>query len=116
MQPIVENALIHGILTNKDENGEILGGCITIKIIRQEDYIVITIQDNGAGMPVEMVNKIEHYEHNSKAQNRGSNIGLRNIRERIKYIYGEAQSFKIQSKEGEGTCVTLRLPVIEEAK
>jgi len=113
LQPLVENALIHGILANKDENGEILGGCITIKIIRENDRLVITVQDNGAGMSVEVINKIENY---SKTQHRGTNIGIRNIRERIKYIYGDGQSFKIRSKVGEGTCVTLKLPIIEESK
>lgn len=111
LQPLVENALFHGILTNKDENGEVLGGCITIKIIRQDNYLVVTIKDNGAGMSEEMVDIIEHQP---KAQIRGAHIGIRNIRERIKYIYGEPQNIYIQSVEGEGTCVTLRLPIVEE--
>lgn len=110
LQPLVENALFHGILTNKDENGEVLGGCITIRITRQENHLVIMIQDNGAGMSEEMVDMIEHQP---KAQIRGAHIGIRNIRERIKYIYGEPQNIYIQSAEGKGTCVTLRLPIVE---
>ncbi len=111
LQPLVENALFHGILANKDENGEVLGGCITIKIIRQENCLIVTIQDNGAGMSEEMVDIIEHQ---SMTQIRGAHIGIRNIRERIKYIYEEHQNINIQSVEGEGTCVTLRLPIVKE--
>ncbi|MGN6714372.1 sensor histidine kinase [Anaerocolumna jejuensis] len=111
LQPLVENALFHGILANKDENGEVLGGCITIKIVREDDLLVVTVRDNGAGMSEEMVDILEHQP---RAQIRGAHIGLRNIRERIKYIYGEPLNIHIESMEGEGTCVTLRLPIVEE--
>ncbi len=113
LQPLVENALFHGILANKDENGEVLGGCITIKIVREDDLLVVTVRDNGAGMSEEMVDILEHQP---RAQIRGAHIGLRNIRERIKYIYGESLNIHIESMEGEGTCVALRLPIVEEAR
>lgn len=113
LQPLVENALFHGILANKDENGEVLGGCITIKIVKEDDLLMVTVRDNGAGMSEEMVDILEHQP---RARIRGAHIGLRNIRERIKYIYGEPQNIHIESVEGEGTCVTLRLPIVEEAK
>lgn len=111
LQPLVENALIHGILTYKDENGEILGGCITMKVVQEEAHLAITIEDNGSGMPQEI---IENIENQSKTPNRGKHIGIRNIIERIKYIYGESYEFKIKSVIGEGTRVVLRLPIIEE--
>lgn len=111
LQPLVENALFHGILANKDENGEVLGGCITIKIDREDPFITITIQDNGAGMSEE---KVDSITHQPKAMIRGAHIGIRNIRERMKYIYGEQQNISIQSAEGEGTCVTLKLPIVLE--
>ena len=107
----MENALIHGILTYKDENGEILGGCITMKVVQEEAHLAITIEDNGSGMPQEI---IENIENQSKTPNRGKHIGIRNIIERIKYIYGESYEFKIKSVIGEGTRVVLRLPIIEE--
>lgn len=109
LQPLVENALFHGILNNKDENGEVLGGCITIMIDKEEDCLTVIVQDNGAGIPEEMMDALEHQ---SKAPIRGAHIGIRNIRERMKYIYGETQMFQIQSIFGEGTCVTLKLPIV----
>lgn len=109
LQPLVENALFHGILCNKDENGEVLGGCITIMIHKEEDSITVMVQDNGAGMSEEMMDALDHQ---SKAPIRGAHIGIRNIRERMKYIYGETQMFQIQSTFGEGTCVTLKLPIV----
>jgi sensor histidine kinase YesM len=111
LQPLVENALLHGILTNKDENGEVLGGCITIKIIREEGFLIVTVQDNGSGMSEKMVDSITNQP---KTMIRGAHIGIRNIRERMKYIYKDQQKLTISSVEGEGTCVTLWLPIIPE--
>ena len=111
LQPIVENALLHGILANKDENGEFLGGCITIKIKKQDDNLVIIIQDNGAGMSEETLNAIKDQ---SAVPIRGKHIGIRNVRERINYIYGEGKKTDIQSKKEEGTTVTLYLPILRK--
>lgn len=83
------------------------------KIVREADLLVVTVRDNGAGMSEEMVDILEHQP---RAQIRGAHIGLRNIRERIKYIYGESLNIHIESMEGEGTCVTLRLPIVEEVR
>ena len=111
LQPLVENALLHGILTNKDENGEVLGGCIIIKIVREEGFLIVTIQDNGSGMSEKMVDSITNQP---QTMIRGAHIGIRNIRERMKYIYKNQQKIIISSAEGEGTCVMLWLPVIPE--
>jgi len=112
IQPLVENALIHGILENKDENGEILGGCIEIMVIRDGKYIVVTVKDNGAGMSEEQLSKIINQP---RGIIRGEHIGIRNIRERIQYIYGESFNLAFWSRLGEGTEVTVRLPVIQDA-
>lgn len=111
LQPLIENAVLHGILANKDENGEVLGGCITIKIEKQDNHLFIMIHDNGAGMSEETLNTIKYQ---SKATIRGKHIGIRNIRERLNYIYGESKNINIQSVEGEGTSVTLHLPIVEK--
>ena len=109
IQPLVENALFHGILENKDENGEILGGCITITAHQEEGEIVLSIEDNGAGMSRERLDEILNQ---SKGRIRGAHIGIRNIRERIKYIYGESYNLEISSKERQGTKVVVRLPAV----
>lgn len=107
IQPLVENALFHGILCNRDEDGEILGGCIQIQVKKDGDYIWISIKDNGIGMSEKM---IEELEKQPISKIRGKHIGIRNIKGRIHYIYGNNCSFAIRSKEGEGTEVLVKLP------
>ncbi len=112
LQPLVENALFHGILCNKDEEGEIIGGCIKISAVRAGNYIYISVKDNGTGMSEEM---LEELEEQTVSKIRGEHIGIRNIKGRIRYIYGDDCSFLIQSKEGKGTEVIIKLPVIRES-
>ncbi len=108
IQPLIENALSHGLLQNKDENGEPLGGCICINIFKDQQFIHINITDNGVGMTEEEVAEIsrpmKHWE-------RGGHIGIRNIRERMKYIYYENAKMEIHSKKDFGTTVSLILPL-----
>lgn len=110
LQPLVENALFHGILCNKDEEGEIIGGCIDIRITRREKSLEICVKDNGSGMSEEQRQELEEP---SGRYIRGEHIGIRNIKERILYLYGETCRFSIASKQGEGTTVILEVPVIE---
>lgn len=114
LQPLVENALSHGILENKDENGELLGGCIVIKIQKKGEVMYVEVSDNGAGMSPRRLQEILAEGTNWE---RGSNIGIRNIRERIRYIYQTEEYLTIESQEGIGTKVALQLPVnVEEGK
>ena len=110
IQPLVENALGHGILENKDENGEPLGGRISIDADLEGKEVVIRVADNGNGMTEET---LEAVLHSPDAPERGTKIGLRNIRERLTYIYGDKATFEITSQPGIGTTVTMRLPVPE---
>lgn len=111
LQPLVENALLHGILCNKDEEGLIIGGCITIEAALEGGNIVLSVKDNGVGISEEILNELTS-DIGTKV--RGEHIGIRNIKSRIKYIYGENCAFAIYSKENEGTNVTVRLPVMEK--
>lgn len=108
IQPLIENALAHGLLQNKDENGEPLGGCIRIRIFKDLKYIYINITDNGVGMTQEEVEEISRPE---KHWDRGEHIGIRNIRERMKYIYHENAIMEIISRKGCGTTVLLKFPL-----
>ncbi len=111
LQPIVENALFHGILCNRDEEGEIMGGCIEISAYFQDDFIHVNVKDNGIGMTEEI---LEGLENQSTSKIRGEHIGIRNIKGRIKHIYGENCTFEIHSKKEEGTEVHIKLPVVYE--
>jgi sensor histidine kinase YesM len=107
IQPIVENALYHGILENKDEEGEPLGGLISISIIRTRRKICIEVKDNGRGMTKEEYNAVLDPEMTEK----GKKIGLKNIWSRLRYLYGDDYDFVMITEEGVGTRVFLTVPV-----
>lgn len=114
LQPLVENALVHGILENKDENGEVLDGCIGITVNRDRDFLYVEVSDNGAGMSEERLLKIME---EGTLWERGMNIGIRNIRERIRYVYHMEEQLQICSKAGIGTKAFIRLPInVEEGR
>ena len=93
LQPIVENALKHGL------SGSTKGGMIIIKTLRNDDYIEISISDNGVG-----------FNPRIKAK-QTTGIGLKNIEERIHNLYPGEASFRITSAPNEGTKVNFVLPV-----
>lgn len=114
LQPLVENALAHGILGNKDENGEVLGGCICIVVSFKGEILYVEVSDNGAGMSEERLSEV--MEETTRWE-RGTNIGIRNIRERIRYVYHTDEHLQIRSKKGIGTMVSMCLPInVEEGK
>lgn len=106
IQPLVENSLIHGIIQNKDENGEHLGGLIEIGIKKLDNRIIIFVSDNGTGIDKEKLVEIE-----AAKKPRGRNIGIRNIRERLSYIYQKDFSLEIYSELEMGTKITINLPL-----
>lgn len=101
LQPIVENAIEHGIDVKTD--GE--RGKIKIEAFREEEKIYIRITDNGVGMDDEKAQSI--LSQNSKG------YGIRNVNQRIQLYYGQEYSLNIKSKINEGTCITVCIPVIE---
>lgn len=103
LQPIVENGIIHG-LENRDENG-----LITISIQGQGSDLIIEIRDNGDGMDELTLEKLIYNVENHDASDRQS-IGLYNISQRIRLLYGEGYYMHIESRPGDGTSVTLKIP------
>ena len=103
LQPIVENAIIHG-LENMDEDGH-----INIALHTTEDFLLIKISDNGCGMTEEELSNLKRRikEHDPKDTR---SIGLYNIDQRIHLFYGTEYGMEIESCPGKGTFVTLRLP------
>ncbi|MBP3961853.1 sensor histidine kinase [Paenibacillus lignilyticus] len=104
LQPILENAIIHGILCKDSEAGEIR---ITGGLERGD--IVIKVSDDGVGMQTEMVGML--LTDNSDNRTRDSGYGLRNIHERIRLFYGIDFGLAFHSEPGRGTQVTIRIPV-----
>lgn len=104
LQPIVENAFIHG-LKDMEEMGE-----ITIEIQEKEkEFLLINISDNGIGMAEEELEELNYNIYNRK--NEAANIGFYNINQRIKLCYGASYGMEIHSKKNEGTLVSLKLPL-----
>lgn len=106
LQPLVENAVKHGIELSKE------GGMIDISITTYEEILVIVVNDDGVGISPEKI--IEIGESLNKKENIQkkirSSIGLKNVYERLIYYYGENAKLDIESADGEYTEVTVIIP------
>ena len=103
IQPLVENALYHGI---KNKRGQ---GTITVSGKRNENGFVLYVRDNGIGMTQERLNEVR--AGIQKLSYTGKEIyGLYNVNERIRLNFGETYGISIESTYGEGTCVSISLP------
>ena len=103
LQPLVENALYHGI---KNKRGK---GMIRIEGELEGEDCILRITDNGKGMTPERLEQVREGIRDRKA--RETDIyGLYNVNERIRLKFGENYGITITSTYGEGTCVTVRLP------
>jgi two-component system LytT family sensor kinase len=93
LQPLVENAIRHGLSPK-------LGECRLIISGRREDaHVLLSVEDNGVGTS------------NAAAAANGSGIGLRNVRERLRTLYGERARFQFESQARLGSRVALYLPL-----
>lgn len=100
IQPLVENAIVHGI-RYKDKEDYV--GKIHISIRREVDNILITVEDNGCGMDKETLDNI------LTAETKG--YGIRNVDQRIKLYFGPEYGISYDSCPGAGTTATITLPV-----
>jgi two-component system sensor histidine kinase LytS len=97
LQPLVENAIIHGLLPRKT------GGEINISVTEEKNKVVFVVEDNGVGIPKEKF-------PNVLKEDKGDSLGLRIVNSRLKYLYQSNYSLDIQSVPGKGTRVTLIIP------
>ena len=104
LQPVVENALYHGI---KNKRGK---GTIRLCGEHTGNQMVFQISDNGAGMPPTQLEKLRRDLDQEDSQERAG-FGLANVNERIKMIYGEQYGVDVVSAMGEGTTVIISLSV-----
>jgi two-component system LytT family sensor kinase len=93
LQPIVENALKHGLAA------KLGGGELTIRTESQDGRLIIAIEDNGVGIPKERM-----------AQVFEDGIGISNVHERLRVLYGADFRMDISSREGEGTRTRIEIP------
>jgi two-component system LytT family sensor kinase len=93
LQPLVENSIKHGLGRKVGE------GRITIRAAREGRMTIIEVIDNGVGIPEERLDSTKQ-----------KGIGLRNVNERLRVIYGADYQLKLQSTRGEGTCARIEIP------
>jgi len=105
LQPIVENALYHGVSDD---------GYIYVGVELQGDALQITIQDNGAGMPKEAIDRLLS-EDTKESDKVGMGIGMKYVKRILQANYGDAAKLQIRSEPGKGTIVSLRLPAAAAA-
>lgn len=104
LQPLVENAIYHGI-KNKAEVG-----AVRITGRKSGDKILLQVIDNGAGMTPEEIETIFTRKESSSI---GSGVGVRNVHERIKLYFGDEYGLSFESEIDRGTVASLWLPVME---
>ncbi len=103
IQPIVENAFVHGI------EGEKANGKIDIKVFYRSGQVIIEVSDNGQGIPADklraLLAKLEKNDTSS-----GKSIGLTNVNKRIKMYHGEQYGLTVETTFGHGTAIRITLP------
>lgn len=104
LQPIVENAIKHGF-KDKEKN------CfIYISIKKEPTHILITIQDNGVGIPPERIHQLLAQPIPSKI---GSGVALYNVNRRLSFVFGEKNTLQINSTLQKGTSIQFSIPIGE---
>jgi two-component system, LytTR family, sensor kinase len=93
LQPLIENSIKHGL------SRKVGGGRITIKVLRRDGHAVIEVHDDGLGMTEDRLENAF-----------GGGIGLSNVNERLRTIYGAHYQLKLTSMPGKGTCAQVEIP------
>ena len=104
LQPLVENAITHG-LRPKGQNG-----LLSISILEEDKDIVIYIEDNGVGMDESTLNEVLSGLNNIDLHK----YGLYNVNQRIRLTYGEEYGLSITSKKSVGTTIKVTFPKVKE--
>lgn len=107
LQPIVENAIFHGIEAKNEM------GIIVISSEIQNERLIISISDDGAGMNEDTLERVIDTCTN-KEYTRNESIGIANVSGRIKVDFGNEYGLHIESEAGIGTTVTIELPIIDK--
>lgn len=110
IQPLVENAILHGILPSEER------GIVRVCITREEEMLCIMVTDDGEGISEERLQLFERGEAIVYGNSERKHIGISNVRDRIRYLYGEPYGMWIERLPERGTRVTLRLPLKMESK
>jgi two-component system, LytTR family, sensor kinase len=99
LQPIIENAIKHGLAPRLE------GGEIRLRTHRRDGRLLIDIEDNGIGISPDRLREVY-----------GRGIGISNVHERLRLLYGEQFKMDIRSQEGEGTQIHIEIPEVSAAE
>lgn len=104
LQPLVENAIFHGIEPKKGT------GKIRIYSIKKDGDIYLIVEDDGIGISEEKIQAL--FNEKNKFRKRGiNNIGIKNVHERLQLLYGKTYGVSLSGREGEGTIATVKIPI-----
>lgn len=106
LQPLVENALYHGIKNKRS------GGTISVRVTQPNaDEVMLEVKDNGIGIPVEKLAKIQALlAGDGSEMPLDSGFGIENVHKRVKLYYGQSYGLSIRSEMNVGTCATIVIP------
>jgi LytS/YehU family sensor histidine kinase len=107
IQVLIENAVKHGLSPKKE------GGIIEVRVLREGETLCISVRDNGVGITEECLARLLETQPESRITG-GMGIGLNNVHSRIQRLFGHEFGITIESRKGQGTCVSIRLPWREE--
>ena len=113
LQPLVENAITHGLESLRD------GGLVRITVGATDKKLIIWVEDNGVGMPHEQLKILNERLCAGEAdlaarRTRGNGIAVQNVNARIRMIFGQEYGLHYRSELGEGTQVVATLPLVDE--
>ena len=101
LQPLVENSIKHGL------GPKVEGGSIHLRSRVNDSRLIIEVEDDGVGMAAAQLEESSSWS--------GMGIGMANISERLRVLYGDTARMSIDSHEGKGTLIRIRLPLVEAA-
>lgn len=104
LQPILENSINYGV-DPMDDCGEIF-----IRVKKENDMLILSVEDNGIGMSQEEVSLL--LTDSNRKRKHGSGVGLININNRVQILFGKEYGLLIESEPDEGTRVSIRIPAI----
>lgn len=105
LQPLVENAIIHGLESREEGHLSLIG-------YKQGDFVTLEVIDNGTGIHPERLAQIRNSSVDLSGRGHTTGIGLDNVHKRLQHFFGSTCELHIDSELGQGTCVALTIPYV----
>lgn len=106
LQPIVENAIIHGLEAKLD-------GLLRLDAYAEGERVIILVIDNGVGIEPARLNEIQTLKVGMSGRSHTTGLGFANVHKRLQHFFGSSYGLQLQSTPGQGTKVTIALPLVE---